>query len=126
MELTTDPINPSTLIERVSSSHCGAVATFFGNEPCVQPPLISGFVRHHNEGKQVTCLLFEAYERMVGDEWNRIVLDLKNCYPQVEHTSFIHRIGWVPFSLSESSYLKLGVCGISIYGFEFHASFICM
>jgi molybdopterin/thiamine biosynthesis adenylyltransferase/molybdopterin synthase catalytic subunit/rhodanese-related sulfurtransferase len=55
------PIDPEALKAQVTDPHCGAFVCF------------EGWVRNHNEGKQVLRLDYEAYAAVAVSEGNRIV-----------------------------------------------------
>jgi molybdopterin synthase catalytic subunit len=51
-----------------------------------------GWVRDHNEGREVTRLEYEAFEELAIAEGDRIVAEALNRFP-IKHALCIHRIG---------------------------------
>ena len=51
-----------------------------------------GWVRDHNEGKEVTSLDYEAFESLAVKEGDRIVAEALRRFP-IKHALCIHRVG---------------------------------
>jgi molybdopterin synthase catalytic subunit len=51
-----------------------------------------GWVRDHNEGRDVTALEYEAFEELAVKEGERIILEALQRFP-VKHALCIHRVG---------------------------------
>ncbi len=51
-----------------------------------------GWVRDHNEGKEVTRLEYEAFQELALKEGNRIVAEALRRFP-IKHALCIHRVG---------------------------------
>ena len=64
-ELSSEPLDVSSLQARVVAPHCGAVVTF------------TGVTREYNRGQDVVLLDYEAFEAMAGPEMARIFADCR-------------------------------------------------
>lgn len=60
-----------------------------------------GWVRNHNEGREVERLEYEAYEPLAVSEGERIIAEARELYPFVR-ASFVHRVGL----------LEIGECAV--------------
>ncbi len=76
-----DPIDPTALLEQVSTPRCGAVTLFLGN------------VRDHAPGKTgVTHLEYEAYDDVVEQKIAEIVAEARAQWG-FERAAVVHRTG---------------------------------
>ncbi|MBL8680512.1 MAG: molybdenum cofactor biosynthesis protein MoaE [Myxococcales bacterium] len=78
--LTRDAIDLAAVRARVAHASAGAVCVF------------EGTVRDHNEGRAVTLLEYEAYDKMVTAEMRRIAEELQRALPGVRLAA-THRVG---------------------------------
>jgi molybdopterin synthase catalytic subunit len=78
--LSTEPIDPATLLDEVSRPEDGGVALFVG------------VVRNHNEGRRVDRLEYEAYGPMAEKEMARIADRLRVLHPEAR-VLLRHRVG---------------------------------
>ena len=74
-------LDPSQVIEAVTSPNCGAIDVFIGT------------VRNQTQGKAVVRLEFEAYEAMALKEMQKIVERTREQWP-VQHMAMVHRTGY--------------------------------
>jgi len=87
--ITNAPINEAAFIaERTWSSDMGAVVSFLG------------VVRREENGKTISALEYEAFEKMVTHQFNLLFDEMKSRWP-IESVRLIHRIGVV--KVNESS-----------------------
>ena len=79
-ELTTDPIDITTVARRVVPPECGATVT------------LDGYVRQFTKGRETLYLEYEAYEPMAIKEMEKLV---KAAHEQFEIASvgIVHRLG---------------------------------
>ena len=81
--LTAKPINENVLIgQRVMSSGMGAVVNFLG------------VVRGSEDGKAISAIEYEAFEKMVRHQFNLLFDEMEQRWP-VESVRLVHRIGVV-------------------------------
>lgn len=81
--ITVEPINEATLLAgRSLSSGMGAVVNFLG------------FVRGSEEGKTISAIEYEAFEKMVVHQFNLLFDELGKRWP-IESVRLVHRIGVV-------------------------------
>lgn len=81
--ITTKPIDEAALIaSRELSGGMGAVVDFLG------------VVRGEEEGKSISAIEYEAFEKMVSHQFNLLFDELAKRWP-VESVRLIHRIGVV-------------------------------
>ncbi len=78
--VTSDPLDASAVSAIVSSSDCGAVATFVG------------LVRNENGGRRVLWLEYEAYEPLAVKSFVRIDEEAGDRWPSIG-LAIHHRIG---------------------------------
>ncbi len=78
--LTTAPIDSAQLEAGLADPRAGALATF------------SGWVRNHNEGRQVKALDYEAYEALALSEGERILAEAIEKFG-LHGASCVHRTG---------------------------------
>ena len=79
-ELTTDPIDITTVARRVVPPECGATVT------------LDGYVRQFTKGMETLYLEYEAYEPMAIKEMEKLV---KAAHEQFEiaNVGIVHRLG---------------------------------
>ena len=83
LALTTKPIDEAALIARRELSRgMGAVANFLG------------VVRGEEDGKSISAIEYEAFERMVTHQFNLLFDEVAKRWP-VESVRLVHRIGVV-------------------------------
>ncbi len=79
--VTLEPIDPTRLLDYVSSARCGAVTLFLGT------------VRDHSAGKiGVTHLEYEAYDNVVESKISEIIAEAHDRW-DIERAAVIHRTG---------------------------------
>ncbi len=76
----TTPLDTAAERQRVADPACGGYASF------------EGWVRDHNEGRQVRHLEYEAFELLAAKEGERIIAEAVERFG-VEHAACVHRIG---------------------------------
>jgi molybdopterin synthase catalytic subunit len=79
-EITDQPISLEPLVNAVSRSSSGAIATFLG------------VVRAQTRGKQVRYLEYEAYREMAIPKMREIVEEIRRKW-EVDDIAMVHRIG---------------------------------
>jgi molybdopterin/thiamine biosynthesis adenylyltransferase/molybdopterin synthase catalytic subunit/rhodanese-related sulfurtransferase len=77
---TATPLDAETERRRLLDPACGGYASF------------EGWVRDHNEGRQVRHLEYEAFEMLANKEGERIIEEAVARFG-VEHAACVHRIG---------------------------------
>jgi molybdopterin synthase catalytic subunit len=78
--LTTDAIDPQSLVAQVASEGCGAISIFLGT------------VRDHNEGRAVKGIEYSAYDAMAAKEMRAIAEEAASrC--GTERIAVVHRLG---------------------------------
>lgn len=83
LTITTEPINEAALIaQRQMSAGMGAVVNFLG------------VVRGSEEGKAISAIEYEAFEKMVAYQFNLLFDDMAKNWP-IESVRLVHRIGVV-------------------------------
>ena len=81
--ITSDPIDEAALLsQRAMSTGMGAVVNFLG------------LVRGEEEGKTISAIEYEAFEKMVTHQFNLLFDEMEKRWP-VESVRLIHRIGVV-------------------------------
>ncbi|GFQ97948.1 molybdopterin synthase catalytic subunit [Trichonephila clavata] len=83
IKITTDKIDMTDALARLSNPSCGATACFIGT------------TRDNFEGKKVKQLSYEAYGKMALKEMQKISDTMKSNWP-IANVALIHRIGTVP------------------------------
>lgn len=78
--LVQEPIDAASLIERVRTDACGAVAVFLG------------VVREHHDGRAVQGLSYEAYPAMAIEEMRAIAREAEGRFGPCE-IAIVHRTG---------------------------------
>jgi molybdopterin synthase catalytic subunit len=79
-ELSAVPIEPLALKRRLESPEAGACVTF------------EGWVRNHNDGRDVTLLEYEAYAAVAVSEGTTILGEAQSRFA-ITHALCIHRVG---------------------------------
>lgn len=83
LTLTTDPINETALLAgRTASTGMGAVVNFLG------------LVRGEEEGKAISAIEYEAFERMAAHQFNLLFDEMEKRWP-IESVRLVHRLGVV-------------------------------
>ncbi len=95
IELTHEPIDAATLLERAQSPEAGAVVLFLG------------VARRMTRGRETVELTYDAYEEMAAKELDRLEAEARERWPLVE-CFIVHRLGLVP--LGESSVAVAVAC----------------
>jgi len=81
--ITKEPINETRLIaERQMSTGMGAVVDFLG------------VVRGSEDGKSISAIEYEAFEKMVTHQFNLLFDELAKRWP-IESVRLVHRVGVV-------------------------------
>jgi len=83
--LVKNKIDESKVVESVTRSAAGAIATF------------SGVVRDHHKGKVVTGIDYHAYESMAIKELEKIEREAEESWPDTR-AAIAHRIGMLQVS----------------------------
>jgi molybdopterin synthase catalytic subunit len=89
--VSSDPIDVAAARTMVEDHHCGALAVF------------EGWIRDHNEGRQVERLEYEVYRPLAEKEGARIIDEALQRY-EISHAMCIHREGL----------LELGDCAVIV------------
>lgn len=79
-DITTDPIDPSIVVERVGAPEDGAVALFLGT------------VRNCNEGRPVGGMEYEGYAEMAREQLAAIVAEA-GARAGTDRIAAVHRLG---------------------------------
>jgi len=79
-ELTTDPIDITSVARRVVPSECGATVT------------LDGYVRQFTKGRETLHLVYEAYEPMALKEMQKLVEQAKSQFA-IANIGILHRLG---------------------------------
>ena len=79
-ELTTDPIDITSVARRIVPPECGATVT------------LDGYVRQFTKGRETLYLEYEAYEPMAISEMKKIVEIAKDKF-QISNVGIVHRLG---------------------------------
>ena len=79
-ELTTDPIDISSVSRRIVPPDCGATVT------------LDGYVRKFTKGRETLHLFYEAYEPMAVSEMEKLVMQAKRDF-EIAHVGIVHRLG---------------------------------
>ncbi len=83
LTLTTEPINEAALIAaRQMSVGMGAVVNFLG------------VVRGSEDGKTISAIEYEAFEKMVRHQFDRLFDEMAKRWP-IESVRLVHRVGVV-------------------------------
>jgi molybdopterin synthase catalytic subunit len=79
-EISKEPINIQSVIDKVVQRNAGAITTFIGT------------VREMTKGKKTLYLIYEAYESMAEKKLEQIGAEIKERWPDAE-VAITHRIG---------------------------------
>ena len=79
-ELTTDPIDITSVARRVVPPECGATVT------------LDGYVRQFTKGRETLHLVYEAYESMAVKEMQKLVEQAKKEF-EIANIGIVHRLG---------------------------------
>ncbi|HUR99141.1 MAG TPA: molybdenum cofactor biosynthesis protein MoaE [Pyrinomonadaceae bacterium] len=79
-EITTDPIDITSIARRVVPAECGATVT------------LDGYVRRFTKGRETLHLFYEGYEPMALKEMRKLIERAKNEF-QISHVGIVHRLG---------------------------------
>ena len=79
-ELTTDPIDITSVARRVVPSECGATVT------------LDGYVRQFTKGRETLHLVYEAYEPMAVKEMQKLIEHAKSQF-EIANIGILHRLG---------------------------------
>src|SRR5215204_6670477 len=79
-ELTTDPIDITSIARRVLPPGCGATVT------------LDGYVRKFTKGRETLHLFYEAYEPMALKEMQKLIERAKTDF-EISHVGIVHRLG---------------------------------
>jgi molybdopterin synthase catalytic subunit len=79
-ELTTDPIDISSVARRVVPMTCGATVT------------LDGYVRQFTKGRETLYLVYEAYEPMALKEMEKLIAAAKEQF-DIANVGIVHRLG---------------------------------
>ncbi|RMF97903.1 MAG: molybdenum cofactor biosynthesis protein MoaE [Gammaproteobacteria bacterium] len=77
---SAEPLQPASLRRSLADPRCGAFVSF------------EGWVRNHNDGREVRALEYEAYEQLGLKEGARIVQEAIERFG-VDHAACVHRVG---------------------------------
>lgn len=79
-ELTTDPIDITSVARRVVPAECGATVT------------LDGYVRRFTKGRETLYLVYEAYEAMALREMKNLIDRAKQEF-EISNVGIVHRLG---------------------------------
>lgn len=79
-ELTTDPIDITSVARRVVPPECGATVT------------LDGYVRQFTDGRETLHLFYEAYEPMALKEMEKLIDEAQQQF-EISHVGIVHRLG---------------------------------
>ncbi len=79
-EITTEPIDITSVARRVVPPECGATVT------------LDGYVRQFTKGRETQYLVYEAYEPMALKEMEKLIEQAKREF-EVANVGIVHRIG---------------------------------
>ena len=79
-ELTTDPIDITSVARRVVPPECGATVT------------LDGYVRQFTKGRETLHLVYEAYEPMAIKEMEKLIAAAKEQF-EISNIGIVHRLG---------------------------------
>lgn len=79
-ELTTDPVDITSVARRVVPPECGATVT------------LDGYVRKFTKGRETLHLVYEAYEPMALKEMKKLIEQAKRDF-EIAHVGIVHRLG---------------------------------
>src|SRR5438034_8192523 len=79
-ELTTDPLDISSVARRAIPPECGATVT------------LDGYVRKFTKGRETLHLVYEAYEEMALKEMQKLIEQAKEQF-EIANIGIVHRLG---------------------------------
>jgi MoaE-MoaD fusion protein len=79
-ELTTEPIDITSVARRVVPPECGATVT------------LDGYVRQFTKGRETLHLFYEAYEPMALKEMQKLIKQAKKDF-ELSNVGIVHRLG---------------------------------
>ena len=79
-ELTTDPVDITSVARRVVPPECGATVT------------LDGYVRKFTKGRETLYLFYEAYEPMALTEMQKLIEQAKQKF-EISNVGIVHRLG---------------------------------
>ncbi|MEO7658257.1 MAG: molybdenum cofactor biosynthesis protein MoaE [Pyrinomonadaceae bacterium] len=79
-ELTTEPIDITSVARRVVPPECGATVT------------LDGYVRQFTNGRESLYLEYEAYDPMALKEMQKLIEQAKREFA-ISHVGIVHRVG---------------------------------
>jgi molybdopterin synthase catalytic subunit len=79
-ELTTKPLEITSIARRVVPPECGATVT------------LDGYVRRYTKGRQTLHLFYEAYEPMAIKEMQKLIEKAKQDF-EISNVGIVHRLG---------------------------------
>jgi molybdopterin synthase catalytic subunit len=80
VELTTEPIDITSVARRVVPSECGATVT------------LDGYVRQFTKGRETLYLIYEAYEEMAVKEMKKLADQASEQF-EISGVGIVHRTG---------------------------------
>lgn len=80
VELTTEPIDITSVARRVVPPECGATVT------------LDGYVRQFTKGRETLYLIYEAYDQMALKEMRKLV-DQAHKKFEISNVGIVHRTG---------------------------------
>ncbi|XP_075182737.1 molybdopterin synthase catalytic subunit-like [Anomaloglossus baeobatrachus] len=86
IRICPEKLSTEEVSELVVSPSCGAVSIFVGT------------TRNNFDGKKVVHLEYEAYVPMAEAEIKKILTDIRQKWPSVQHMAVYHRLGLVPIT----------------------------
>ncbi len=79
-EITTEPVDITSVARRVVPAECGATVT------------LDGYVRQYTKGRETSYLVYEAYEPMALKEMEKLIERAKGEF-EIANVGIVHRIG---------------------------------
>lgn len=79
-EITTDPIDITSVARRVVPPECGATVT------------LDGYVRQFTKGRETLYLVYEAYEAMALKEMQKLADQARQDF-EISNVGIVHRLG---------------------------------
>ena len=79
-ELTTEPLDITSIARRVVPAECGATVT------------LDGYVRQFTKGRETLYLVYEAYEPMALKEMEKLIERAKGEF-EIANVGIVHRLG---------------------------------
>jgi molybdopterin synthase catalytic subunit len=79
-ELTTEPLDITSVARRVVPPECGATVT------------LDGYVRKYTKGRETLHLFYEAYESMALKEMQKLIEKARQDF-EISNVGIVHRLG---------------------------------